>query len=181
YLKIKKTDHITWAKDGKATLVEYSDLQCPACKTFHEILKKLEATDSAYPEIVKNIKLVYRHFPLTSIHKNALKAAFAAEAAGEQGKFFEMVDLLFETQEQWSDLDNPTDHFVNLAQKLKLNIEKFKKDINSEKIKQKVYSDMRSGEKLKIFGTPTFFLNGKKLEFKTPQEFIEKLKAASVN
>ncbi len=181
YLKVKNTDHTTWAKKGKATLIEYSDLQCPACKSFHEIFKKIEATNSAYPEITKNIKFVYRHFPLTSIHKNALKAAFAAEAAGEQGKFFEMVDLLFDTQKQWSNLSNPTSHFIDLAKKLNLNIEKFEKDLNSEKVKQKVYSDMQSGEKLRVFATPTFFLNGKRLEFRTPQEFIEKLIAASAN
>lgn len=180
-LKPKKTDHIKWNKNAKNTLVEYSDLQCPACKNFHDLLKTLESTNSAYPEITKTTKFIYRHFPLQTIHKNAFSAALAAESAGKQGKFFEMVDLLFETQEKWSNLDNPQSYFEELAKKLNLNLAKFKKDYNSDDVKQKVLSDMQSGEKLKIFGTPTFFLNGKRLEFNTYQEFIEKLKKQRAN
>ncbi len=178
-LKIRKSDHIKWAKKGKSVLIEYSDIQCPACKNFHKILKSFEATNSAYPDITKKVTFVYRHFPLTQIHKNSFSAALAVEAAGKQGKFFEMLDYLFETQDSWKDLSNPESFFEEAAKKINLDVEKFKQDFTSKETKEKVYSDMQSGEKLKVFATPTFFLNGKKLEFNTYQEFIEELRKAS--
>jgi protein-disulfide isomerase len=78
-------------------LIEYSDFQCPACGFYFPLLKKLEE------EFGENIAIVYRHFPLSSVHPNAKFAAYAAEAAGKQGKFWEMHDLIFTNQSEWSD------------------------------------------------------------------------------
>ena len=118
--KIQTDDHISWSPAKKTVLVEYADHQCPGCKSFHTILQSLEKV----PNIGKKITLVFRHFPL-SMHKNAVPAARAAEAAGNQGKFWEMSDLLFKNQESWGALGNPTDYFVKLAQQLKLDAGKF--------------------------------------------------------
>ena len=160
--KIQSNDNLTWSPNKKNILVEYSDIQCPACKTIHDYLKTFEA---------KNITLVFRHYPLTTIHKNALPAAQAAEAAGKQKKFFPMLDALFSKQTEWSELANPMDYFVKTATNLKLNVEKFKTDYNSKSIKDKVAADIASGDSAGITSTPTFFLNGEKVEITSLEEF----------
>jgi protein-disulfide isomerase len=162
--KINASDHYKWSPDKKNILVEYSDFQCPACKNFHEILKTFEASGSPDFKITQKVTFVYRHFPLFQIHQNTLDAAYAAEAAGKQGKFFEMGDLLFDKQGEWSKLGNAKDYFVKLAENLKLDVEKFKADAGSNEVKQKVEVDLRSGENGGINATPTFFLNSKKLD-----------------
>lgn len=176
--KIQPEDHLKWSKDKKNILVEYSDLQCPACKNFHEIIKsEIEASGSGNTDIIKKITFVYRHFPLYGTHKNAEAAAFAAEAAGMQGKFFEMVDLQFEEQNNWKDSSKPQEYFIGLAKKLDLDLEKFENDVKSEKIKDKVDQDVLSGNQGSVNATPTFFLNGKKLDsVRSFEEFIQLLK-----
>ncbi len=160
---INQNDHIAWSPAKKNILVEYSDFECPACKAFHTILNGIEASNSADFQITKKITYVYRDFPLFQIHPNAMAAAYAAEAAGKQGKFFEMGDLLFDNQDSWANRANPTDYFVKLATRLKLNINRFKNDMDSGAVKQKVNNDMTSGNKAGINATPTFFLNGQQL------------------
>lgn len=163
--KIKPTDHIKWAQDKKNVLIEYSDFQCLACKAFHDYLKKeIEATDSGGLAIRKKVTFVFRHFPLYQIHISAFKSASTAEAAGRQGKFFEMVDLLYSHQDQWINSPNKQSVFINFAQQLKLDIEKFKKDLGSKEVQDKVNNDLQSGNDAGINSTPTLFLNGKKLE-----------------
>ncbi len=160
---IKSTDHITWSPAKKNILVEYSDFECPACKAYHDIINTIEASNSADFQITRKITYVVRDFPLFQIHPNAMVAAYAAEAAGKQGKFFEMGDLLFKNQDSWASLPDPADYFVTLATQLHLNIDRFKKNMNSDSVKQKVNDDMASGNKAGINATPTFFLNGHQL------------------
>lgn len=167
---VKPTDHTKWAAAGKNVLVEYSDFQCPACRNFHSILRSFEASGSSDFKITQKVTFVYRHFPLPQ-HSNAIPAAYASEAAGKQGKFFEMEDLLFNTQDQWSTLGSATDFFVKLARDLNLDIERFKSDMNGTGIKQKVRDDTDSGTKVQIDRTPTFFLNGTKLEIQSIEQF----------
>ena len=100
---IRATDHVKWKKDSKNILIEYSDFQCPACKNAHNILKTIEASGSADFSITEKVTFVYRHFPLFQIHDKANAAAYAAEAAGKQDKFWEMGDLLFDNQQALSD------------------------------------------------------------------------------
>ena len=161
--KLNANDHIKWSPEKKNILVEYSDFQCPACKNFHSILNSFEASSSPDFKITQKVTFVYRHFPLTQ-HANAMTAAYAAEAAGKQGKFFEMTDLLFDRQDELKTLSNASDFFVKLAQELKLNTEQFKKDMNAADIKQKVNDDLSSGNATAVNATPTFFLNGRKLD-----------------
>lgn len=164
-ITIKPTDHVKWAKDKKHILTEYADFQCPACKGYATVIKdQIEASGSGMPEVTKNITYVYRQYPLTAIHQHAMEAAQAAEAAGRQGKFFEMGDKLYSTQEQWAELPKATDFFMKLAKQLKLDEKKFAADMKDEAIKNKIEKDLVSGNSVDVQGTPTFYLDGKKLE-----------------
>lgn len=157
---------------AKVTLVEYSDLQCPACAAYEPIVKKLVTN---YPN---DLKLVYRHFPLITIHVNADYAAGAAEAAGNQGKFWEMHDLLFEKQLEWETSTDPK-IFSDYAATLGLDVEKFAADIASSVTRKKINESYRSGIQSGVQGTPTFFLDGKMITSPhSEEEFNELIKNA---
>lgn len=159
-IAIEAADQVKGNKDAKVILVEYSDFQCPACASFYPIVKKMSQ------EFSEKIAFVYRHFPLTQ-HKNAKPAAYAAEAAGKQGKFWEMHDIIFENQNNWSQEKNAKDLFIKYAQDLGLDIEKFKSDFDSKEISDKIENDYKGGLALKVNGTPSFFLNGKYLDIRS--------------
>ncbi|MFB6212389.1 MAG: DsbA family protein [Candidatus Magasanikbacteria bacterium] len=152
--EIKKDEWILGPKNASTTIVEYFDMQCPACKSFHPAMKKL------HQEFPEKLRIVFRHFPLSQIHQNAMIAAQALEAAGLQGKFFEMQDKLFENQRSWSKMKNPKSKFVEYAKKIGLNQKKFESDLTSQKVKNKVKKDLSSARKYNINSTPTLFLNG---------------------
>jgi protein-disulfide isomerase len=154
---VSDSDIVKGNKNSKVVLVEYSDFQCPACRTYFPIVKQLSE------EFANDIQIVYRHFPLSSIHPNAEKAARAAEAAGKQGKFWEMHDLLFGNQTNWSNLGNPENAFKEYATSLGLAMDQYEADFNSGTLKEKVISDYRSGQSAGVSGTPSFYLNGVKL------------------
>ncbi|MDP2696359.1 MAG: thioredoxin domain-containing protein [bacterium] len=150
-----------WVKGNavaSVTLIEYSDFQCPACGTYYSLVQQLNE------EFGDRIQFVYRHFPLRQIHANAELAARAAEAAGRQGKFWEMHDLIFENQRSWSDQSSAEDVFVSYAETLELNIKQFRSDIDDGEIKGKVSDDYSSGIRSGVDSTPTFFLNGVKIQ-----------------
>lgn len=174
--KVQPTDHVKWAKNSKHVLVEYSDLQCPACAAFHDIIQKQIESDK---NITGRITFVYRNYPLP-MHQYAVKAAYAAEAAGKQGKYFEMSDKMFTSQSEWSTKD-PTAYFENLAKSLKLNVEQFKKDRDSEEVKNKVQADIQSGNAADVSATPTFYLDGKKLDTVNSVEEFKKLLQNTAN
>lgn len=157
--KTEISDHIFGNKDSKTVLIEYGDFQCPGCGGLHPKLKPV------VEENKDNIAFIFRNFPLSSIHPNALAAASAAEAAGLQDKFWEMHDLLFENQNEWSEakLDERTTIFEKYAEELELDITKFKEDIESKEIAQKIKRDQALGKKAGVESTPTLILNGKKL------------------
>ncbi len=139
---------------AKAVLVEYSDFECPACAFYAPMLKKLE--EDTKGEIV----VAYRHFPLTRIHPHAPLAARAAEAAGVQGKFFEMHDELFGNQTTWSKEGDPRNTFIEYAKKLGLNETQFIQDLDSDAVKTKVSLAEQEGKNIGLTGTPSFFING---------------------
>lgn len=151
--------------EAPVTLVEYSDFQCPACAAYHPLTKQL-AQD--FPD---TLKIVFRHFPLVKIHPNAMPAARAAEAAHAQGKFWEMHDTLFEHQQDWAKQSDPNKTFVSYAQTLGLDIDKFQADINDSAIGSIIQTDLERGNQDDVPGTPTFFLNGSKLQ--SPQSYEE--------
>jgi len=161
--QLKANDHIKWSPEKKNLLIEYSDFQCPACKNAHNVLKTIEASGSADFNITKKVTLVFRHFPLFQIHDKAHLAAYAAEAAGKQNKFWEMADLIF-TNNQWETSKNPKEDFIGLASQLKLDLDKFKNDLDSSEVKNRVAEDLKDANQMEISSTPTFFLNGQKLD-----------------
>ena len=136
------------------TLVEFADLQCPACQQYHPIIKALL---DIYPE---SLAVSFKHFPISSIHKNAIPSAVAAEAANNQNKFFEMVDLLYERQAEWSNLPDATDKFSEYAKELELDMGKFSADLNDESLKKKIDDQRNEGIGAGVNATPTFFVNG---------------------
>jgi len=142
---------------AQAVLVEYLDFECPACAAYHPIVNQLIA------EFGDTIAVVQRYFPLPG-HRNGLSSALAAEAAGQQGKYWEMHDLLFESQEEWRGKALPNSElFVPYAEKLGLDVEQFKSDMGSKELADRVNRDRKTGVTLGVQGTPTFFLNGEKL------------------
>lgn len=168
-LALSDSDWINGKKEAPATLIEYSDYQCPACAYFDPVLKKLEN------DLNGKVKIVYRHFPLPQ-HKNAKLAAYAAEAAGKQEKFFEMTGRIFEAQKRWEGLseNGAREIFKNFARELNLDMQKFETDLNNEEIKKSVDEDYKNGVALGINSTPTFYLNGKKLQNLTSYDAFKK-------
>jgi protein-disulfide isomerase len=144
---------------GEVTVVEFSDFQCPACQSVEAPLKQILAK---YPD---KVVLVYRHFPLTSIHPNAQIAAQAAEAADNQGKFWEMHDLLFAKQAEWSGQENPREALAAYATLLGMDTAKFIAELESQAGKDVIAADVVAATKYRISGTPTFYVNGIKTEF----------------
>lgn len=175
--QLKTNDHIKWSPENKNILVEYSDFQCPSCKNVHDFLKTIEASGSADFKITKKITFVYRYFPLYQIHDNSNVAAYAAEAAGIQGKFWEMTDLLFDNQQAWAVSNDPQkEFFLAYAKKLKLDVNKFIKDSDSTEVKNRVAKDLKEAEQIGIDSTPTFFFNGQKIDVNSFDEFKTLLK-----
>ena len=154
---VKATDWVKGPADAKVTLVEYSDLQCPACGVYYPFVKKLNE------EFGDRIQFVYRHFPLQHIHPYSELAAKAAEASGRQGKFWEMHDILFENQAKWSSSENAGILFADYAAELGLDVIKFTNDMDSSDVSQKIAADYQSGIRAEVNATPTFFVNGVKV------------------
>src|SRR6266404_1268258 len=134
-------------------LEEYGDYQCPPCGQLYPDLKQIEK------EYGDQVQIVFHHFPLMKIHKNALLAAHAAEAARNQNRFWEMHDLLYRNQKEWSDLADPRPVFINYAKQLGLNIDSFNRDLESNQIDQKITADIQRGTAQGVTGTPTVFLD----------------------
>lgn len=160
------SNHVEGAENSKVTLIEYGDFQCPACKSYYPLIKELKST---YGD---RVAFQFRHYPLVQIHPNAFVSSRAAEAAGKQGKFFEMHDLLYENQELWSQSPNPSSTFESYAQQLGLNVEQFKTDMNSAAVADVINADVKAGQTAGANSTPTFVLNGKKID-KNPQTLDE--------
>lgn len=146
---------------ARVTLVEFSDFQCPACEAAEPAVKQIRTN---YPD---KVQFVYRHFPLPQ-HSYGRKAAYLSEAAGEQGKFWEMHEKLFGTQSQWSSLSEADAEafFLSLARDLELNEDKVRQGLTGDAFKEKINAEITEGQRLGVNATPTFFLNGKKLNLK---------------
>ncbi len=139
-------------------LLEYGDFQCPACAGYHPIIKQV------VEKYNKDIKFQFRNFPLQQIHQNARAASRTAEAAGKQGKYWEMHDILYEQQESWAQSTAVNTIFEGYATQLDLNIDKFKSDFSSSAVNETINADFAEGQKQGVDSTPTFFLQGKKVE-----------------
>jgi protein-disulfide isomerase len=148
-LPVSARDHFRGSPDAPVILVEYGDYQCPFCGEAHHVLRNLLA------QVGDALTLVYRHFPLTTVHPHAQLAAEAAEAAGAQGQFWEMHDTLFENQQA---LD--ADSLLEYAAGLGLHVDAFAEDLTRRKFADRVREDFLSGVRSGVNGTPTFFING---------------------
>jgi protein-disulfide isomerase len=172
-LPVSTADWSIGSSTAKAVLVEYADLQCPACAAYNPMVKRVV---EAFPN---DLQLVYRHFPLITIHMNADYAAGAAEAAGKQGKFWEMHDLLFDKQADWERSPEALKLFADYATSLGLDVKKFNSDVVSMETRKKINDSYRSGVQAGVKGTPTFFLNGKMIENpRSEEEFKDIIKNA---
>jgi protein-disulfide isomerase len=154
-------DHVYGATEGKVVLVEYGDFQCPSCQAAYPILKELKE------EFKDELTFIFRNNPITQIHPNAKVAAAAAEAAGLQGKFWEMHDKLFEQQNTWGNasIDERVSHMLAIAEEVGIkDMDKFKSDMESKAVSDKINFDLSLGRKDNVTGTPTILLNGEKVE-----------------
>ena len=152
-------EHTIGNANGKVVMIEYGDYQCPGCRTAAPEAKRVA---EKYKD---HVALVFRNYPIPSLHPNARAAAAVAEAAGLQGKFWEMHDLLYTNQGTWSNAraKERTDVFSGYAKQLGLNVDKFNADLASGAVTKKIDFDVAVGRQLQIDGTPTFFINGNKL------------------
>lgn len=166
-LNVDSQDWVKGPESAKLTLVEFADFQCPACAAYSPLVKQIAADYS------KDLRVVFRHYPLTSIHQNAFLASKAAEAAGRQGKFWEMHDKLYQQQRDWSEMGSPRDTFVGYAESVGVNKDQFLKDLDSSEVDARVRRGMDAGRALGVNGTPTFFLNGQAIQ---PPRSIEDFK-----
>lgn len=158
-------DHVKGAATSTVVLVEYLDFECEACGAYYPIVTQLQE------EYGDRVKFVARYFPLPS-HRNGLPAALAAEAAGRQGKFWEMHDLLFTRQATWGEKQAQTPEvFEAYAQELGLDMEKFRADVASAEVTERVARDIEQGQQLGVNSTPTFFLNGKQVRAPSIEAF----------
>ena len=147
--------------ESKVEIVEFSDFQCPACAQGYSNMKQIEE------EYKDQIKIIFRHFPLRSIHPNAQLAAEAVQTAGAQGKFWELHDLLFEKQGEWSSLTSSDllAKLVDYAQIIAIeDIEKFRVDLENGTYSSIVNDDYDAADQLGLGGTPTMFVNGEQTE-----------------
>lgn len=162
--------HLRGRTDAPVLIEEYGDFQCPPCGFLHPILKRLEG------EYATQLRVAYHHFPLREMHKNAAEAARAAEAAGLQGKFWQMHDLLYEKQPQWKDAAPARPLFLSYARTLGLDLQKFAQDIDSSTVSTRVMNDEQGGMARGVTGTPTVFLNGREVPFEIATNY-DKLRA----
>ncbi len=153
-------DHVLGTEAQKLVLIEYGDFQCPACAKMYPTVHDLT---TQFPD---KLTFIFRNKPLTQLHPNALAAATAAEAAGLQGKYFDMYDMLYQTQPSWqtASISDRTTLFQNYAQQLGLDVEKFKTDLGSKDISHKIDRDNATSKTFNVEGTPTFILNGQKID-----------------
>jgi protein-disulfide isomerase len=144
--------HIRGNANARVTLEEFGDFQCPPCGSISGFL------DELVKEYDPHLRIVFRNFPLT-MHEHARAAALAAEAAGLQGRFWEMHDVLYREQATWSKADNPRELFDSYAGMIGLNLDQFKKDIEGERAKARVESDQERANSLGVKVTPSVFIN----------------------
>lgn len=149
-------------EDSPVTVTEFVDFQCEACYAYYPYVKEVK---EKYKD---KVRFQVRNFPITSGHQFALQAARAAEAAARQGKFWEMHDKIFEGQKVWEQSQNPQTYFDQYAEAVGLDMEKYRTDRDSSDVAAVINKDLADVKELGGTGTPTFAINGKKVEKTTP-------------
>jgi protein-disulfide isomerase len=161
-LPIRPFDHIQGPVDAPYTLVEYGDFECPDCGRLYLILRDLQR------EIGSRLRIVFRQYPLSGVHHHAQQAAEAAEAAGAQGKFWEMHALLFERQQALR-----TNDLIRYAEELGLDVERFRRELKNETYRDRVRTDFLAGVENGVYGTPGLFLNGVRYDGQWDKESLQ--------
>ena len=167
-------DWVKGNRDARTVLIEYSDFQCPACAFYYPYLKRLSE------EFGDDLAIVYRHFPLP-MHQNAKTAAAASDAAGRQGKFWEMHDAIFDSQRLWEGSTNAGNLFVEYAKKIGLDVEKFTADMMSDEVQNNVRVAYQTSVRIGLNATPSIFLDGKQLENPRDYEDLKKIVGDAIN
>jgi protein-disulfide isomerase len=163
-LPIRPIDHVRGPEDAPYTLVEYGDYECPDCGRLYVILRDLQS------DIASRLRIVYRHYPLSGIHPHAQQAAEATEAAGAQGKFWEMHTLLFERQQALRTKD-----LIRYAEELNLDVDRFRHELKNETYSERVRADFLAGVQNGVYGTPGLFLNGVRYDHEWGKETLRNL------
>ncbi len=152
--------HTVGSANAPAHIEEFGDFQCPPCGMLHPILEKM------HQEFGDKLRLTFREYPLPG-HNHAVAAASAAEAAGMQKKFWEMHALIYEHQKDWKDRYDVAPIFESYAKQIGLDVERWKRDAQSEQVSQRIFLDSRRGQSMGVRGTPTVFLNGREVPFES--------------
>ena len=162
-------EHVLGKKDAKLIIVEYGDYQCPGCST---AAPKAKAVAEKYKD---NVALIFRNFPIPSLHPNARAAAAAAEAAALQGKFWEMHDLIYANQDTWSQAstNDRTEIVLGYARQIGLKEEQFKEGLSDARITKKINFDVAIARTQGVTGTPTFYINGELVESTNDADYLE--------
>lgn len=169
----RETSHLKGSKDAKVKVVEFADFQCPACAQAQGSMGKLWEDYKDNP----NVAFIFRNFPLDQLHRNARVAAEFAEAAGEQGKFWELVPLVYATQNQWGTSTDPFPILASQAKTLGLDIDKIKASVDQRKFKDVIEEDRKDGEAAGVKGTPAIFINGVKSDSYQYDKLKEQIEA----
>lgn len=144
--------------EGVVTLIEYGDFQCPACGQFYPIVKQVKE------QLKEDLRFEFKHFPLSQIHPNAIAAHRASQAAATQGKFWEMHDLLYESQSAWNTVSNPATIFEQYATQIGLDKEKYSLDFANSDTLRIINADVAEAKSKGATGTPTFYLDGELID-----------------
>jgi protein-disulfide isomerase len=167
-----KGGHIRGPENAPVTLVEFGDYECPSCGAYHPFVKEIL---TRYPD---KVRLEFHHFPLVGVHPNAMMGAMAAEAAGEQGKYWEMHDALFENQPMWGESRNPEPVLISIASRIGLDVNRFMQQLRNPALQDRILKDVTRGNELQINETPTFFVNGDRAHLKLSiEDFVQTIEA----
>lgn len=153
----------------KVVLIEYGDFQCPSCGAFFSVLQQLES------DFKDDLAVVFRHFPLSQIHPDAMAAHRAAEAAARQGMFFEMHDLLYLRQQQWAGSGDVTNILESYAEELGLDTSQYQTDVAAAETFDRINVDIDSAAPLGVNATPTVFINGERVDEAPTYETLTKI------
>jgi protein-disulfide isomerase len=155
--------HTLGPADAPVRIEEFGDFECPPCGAFHPILKQM------HKEFGDQLYITFRNFPLAN-HQHAVPAASAAEAAGLQGKFWEMHALIFEHQEDWRAAFDVRPIYEGYAKQIGFDVERFKRDVNSDRVEQRIFLDAKRGRSMGVGSTPTVFVNDREVPFQSLRE-----------
>lgn len=166
-VEIAPNDHLRGDPDTPVSIVVYADFQCPACATEHQTMSQL------WPRISDQAHLIFRHFPISTTHPHAWTASLYAEAAAQQGRFWEMHDTLFATQGIWSGMSAVEEEFNSYALELNMDLDQLLADVESDAVIEKVRTDQRGGNSAGVRGTPAVFINGRFLGSPSRQRILD--------